>query len=54
MYAIGETDVHVCKEAAGEVSDYTTRDGDLHLKQLDHSLSSDKGQHFGLDLTLDK
>lgn len=54
MYAIGETNVHVRKVAAGEVSGCTTRNGDLHLKQLDHGLSSDEGQHFGLDLTLDK
>ena len=54
MYAIGETNVHVRKVAAGGVSGRTTRNGDLHLKQLDHGLSSDKGQHFGLNLPLDK
>jgi hypothetical protein len=54
MVAIGETNVHVRKVTTGEVSGRTTRNGDLHLKQLDHGLSTDKGQHFGLDLTLDK
>ena len=42
------------KVATGEVSGCTTRNGDLHLKQLDHGLSTDKGQHFRLDLTFDK
>lgn len=54
MYGIGETNVHMRKVAAGKVSGCTTRNGDLHLKQLDDSLSGHEGQHFGLDLTLDK
>lgn len=54
MYGIGGTNVHMRKVAAGEVSGRTTRNEDLHLKQLDYSLSSHEGQHFGLDLTLDK
>jgi len=54
MYVIGETNIHVRKVAAGEVNGCTTRNGDLHFKQLGYGLRSNKGQHFGLYLTLDK